>query len=307
MARRRHHSERGLYSWRKRDILALTTRICSGGMLNRAQWRADAQGDAHSFVKIARFLSARVIKLTGNLIKGLCYCFYILAPQKRFLIPHRAPPLLSRPSKHLIPKIIWQTNFTDKVTIAVYLNYLFNRILSPTYEYRLMDDAEQAEFIQANYPAEIFDAYSKLQIGAARADLWRVLVLNKFGGVYLDMDAHVVWPLGYMIKPHYKELYMRHRDQMRTNYFIASAKQNPHLDLVIAAILENIADGKDGDVFTVTGPLVLHRALEALDLPTAYYQHSCYQGTFTNEFFQYVDHPQGKWVRAQEHIPVVKR
>jgi hypothetical protein len=33
---------------------------------------------------------------------------------------------------------------------------------------------------------------------------------------------------------------------------------------------------------------------------------TCYQGSFTNEFFQYVDHPQGKWVHVQDKISAVR-
>ncbi|WP_354037796.1 glycosyltransferase [Bradyrhizobium sp. S3.2.6] len=41
----------------------------------------------------------------------------------------------------------------------------------------------------------IYQCYSRLQIGAARADLWRVLVLLHEGGIYVDIDAtfsHVI-------------------------------------------------------------------------------------------------------------------
>ena len=170
-----------------------------------------------------------------------------------------------------------------------------------------MDTSERADFIKKYCPAKVFESYSKLQIGAAQADLWRVLVLRQFGGVYLDIDAHVVWPLGFIIKQEYKELYLRQKDNSLTNYFIASIKNNPHLDLVIGSILDNIDKSSSNDVAELTGPHVLDRALNALNLPAAYYKYTCYQGSFTNEFFQYVDHPQGKWTSAQKTIDVIKR
>jgi mannosyltransferase OCH1-like enzyme len=262
--------------------------------------------DPYLTAKIARYLTARIIKIVGNFTKGPTYIFHHLVPKKRFLLPRIAKPLIARASKHRIPKIIWQTNYTDQVTAAIYVNYLFNRIMSPSYEYRFMNDAELAEFIKTSFPGEIFEAYSKIQIGAAQADLWRVLILKKFGGVYLDIDTHVVWPLGYIIKPTYKELYVRDREQRLSNHFIASVKDNPHLDDVIAAILDNIKNAKSKNVFELTGPAVLNRVLKPFDVPTAYFKYTCIQGTFTNEFFQYVDHPQGKWTRAQEHVSIIK-
>ncbi len=260
----------------------------------------------HLIREITRFLAARIIKVVGNSTKALSYIFYHLMPRKRFRLPHSAMPLMVKDSNHRIPKVIWQTNYTDQITIAVYLNYLFNRMMAPSYEYRFMDDAAQAEFVRTCFPGTIFEAYSKLRIGAARADLWRVLVLQKFGGVYLDIDAHVVWPLGYIIKPSYEELYIRHRDQGLSNYFIASVKDNPHLDSVVAAIVDNITHARTSNVFELTGPAVLNRMLAPYDVPTANFRNTCIQGTFTNEFFQYVDHPQGKWSRVQKDVPVIK-
>ena len=184
-------------------------------------------------------------------------------------------------------------------------HYLFNRCLSPTYAYRFMDPCERAEFIKAYCSRDVFEAYSKLLIGAAQADLWRILVLRQFGGVYLDIDAHVVWPLGLIIKPDCEELYLQHKGNSISNYFLASAKDNPHLDLVLKSMLANIGRASSNDVGEVTGPAVLDAALNGLNVPTAYYKCTSYQGSFTNEFFQYVDHPQGKWIKVQLITPIV--
>ena len=141
------------------------------------------------------------------------------------------------------------------MTLAVYFNYLAcNRWLSPTYEYRFMDTGERAAFIKANFPAHVFESYSKLQIGAAQADLWRVLVLYRFGGVYLDIDAHAAWPLGFAIEPDRDELFIEHRDGELSNYFMASAPGNPHLGRVIKSILDNINVAATNNVFDLTGP-----------------------------------------------------
>jgi mannosyltransferase OCH1-like enzyme len=270
------------------------------------QRRPLSYSNPHLIAEIARFLAARLIKVVGNFTKAFSYIFWHLIPRKRFRLPHSAKPLIARASKHRIPKIIWQTNHADEVTIAVFLNYLFNRMMAPSYEYRFMDDAAQEEFVRTCFPGIIFEAYSKLQIGAARADLWRVLVLQKFGGVYLDIDAHLVWPLGYIIEPSYEELYVRHRNQGLMNYFIASVKDNPHLDGVVAAIVDNITQANTNNVFDLTGPGVLNRILAPYDVPTANFRTTCIQGTFTNEFFQYVDHSQGKWTRVQQDVAVIK-
>jgi mannosyltransferase OCH1-like enzyme len=255
---------------------------------------------------VARYCAARFFKVVGNFLKILAYPLFFLFPQARFTIPHRSRPFIARRSAHRIPKILWQTNYTDRVTLPVYLNYLFNRLMSPTYEYRFMGDAERCAFVNEHCSGPEREAYGKLRIGAAQADLWRVLVLRKFGGVYLDIDAHVVWPLGSIIKPYLDELYIRHKNGELSNYFIASAPNNPNLTFVVEAILDNIARLSSADVFQLTGPGPLDRTLRLLNTPPAvYYKYTCYQGSFTNEFFQYMDHPQGKWNKAQKKMPVV--
>jgi mannosyltransferase OCH1-like enzyme len=62
-------------------------------------------------------------------------------------------------------------------------------------------------------------------------------VLYRFGGVYLDIDAHAAWPLGLAIDPDLDELYVLHRGGKLSNYFIASVQENPNLALVIDAVL----------------------------------------------------------------------
>ena len=71
-------------------------------------------------------------------------------------------------------------------------------------------------------------------------------------------------------------------------------------------MLSNINQAASDNVFELTGPGVLNRALGRLNVATTPYRLTCYQGSFTNEFFQYVDHPQGKWVHVQAKIPAVR-
>jgi mannosyltransferase OCH1-like enzyme len=257
--------------------------------------------------RIVRYLAARLTKFIGNFMKVLYYPLHFLFPTLRFSLPHRSEPIFAANSAHRIPKVIWQTNYTDRITLPVYLNYLFNRCMSPTYAYRFMGPRERAQFILECCSADVFECYSKLKIGAAQADLWRVLVLRQFGGVYLDIDAHVVWPLGFIVKPDYEELYLQHKYGSVSNYFLASTRDNPHLDLILTSILDNVRTHASNDVSELTGPMALDRALKGLNVPTTYYKHTCYQGSFTNEFFQYIDHPQGKWTRVQQIASVVAR
>jgi mannosyltransferase OCH1-like enzyme len=256
---------------------------------------------------IFRFIANRIIKILANAIKALCYVFHFLFPKKRFVIPKHASPLYHTDAHPTIPKILWQTNYTNRVTLPVYINYLFNRLLAPTYDYRFMITEDRADFIKSNYSQEIFESYSRLQIGAAQADLWRILVLQKHGGVYLDIDAHFVWPLNKIIKKDYDELYIVRKRGGLSNYFIASKKNNANLEKVNRAILKNVAENKLTSVYRMTGPGVFNQVIDASKVNAVSYRYVCSQGNFTNEYFQYIDKPQGKWTKAQKIIDIVKR
>lgn len=254
--------------------------------------------------KIYIYICSRFIKLLGNCSKMMCYCFHFLFPNKRFTIPYNSKSILKRKNK-FIPNILWQTNFTNQVTLPVYLNYLCNRLMSPTFEFRFMSDIDMNEFIKLNCSPVIYQMYSKLQIGAARADLWRVLVLKTYGGVYLDIDAHLVWPIEFLLDSQNHEMFIKTKNGEFGNYFIASEIANPRLDLIINQIIYNIQEDQIKNVFDLTGPGVFNKALNVPEVKSIYYRYCCLQGNFTNEFFQYVDKPGSKWTRAT--IDIIKK
>ncbi len=247
-----------------------------------------------------------LVLLFANITKILCYVFNFFFPKKRFIIPPNANVLKKAKYEQKIPRIIWQTNYTNKVTLPVYLNYLFNRFISPTYEHRYVSTEERAKFIKANYSKEIFDAYSKIQIGAAQADFWRVLVLNKIGGVYLDIDATVVTSLDNLIKKDDTIVFLNVKGNKICNSFIAAAPNNPNLEKVINQIMQNIKENTIKNVFDMTGPGVYRKLFDVTKYSNFHYK-STFQGGFTNEYFQYVDKAEGKWYREQQKTPIIKQ
>ena len=241
----------------------------------------------------------RIIKLSGALVKIISYPFHFVFPKLRFTIPEKSDPFYKSSKEYKIPKIIWQTNYTNKVSLPVYCNYLFNRLISPDYAYRYMGHEDREEFLKENAPAEVFDAFMKLTDGAAQADLWRLFVLNFYGGVYMDIDGHSVWTLSGLIKPTDSEVFLLNKEHF-TNYFIATAPNNIVLTDAINLIVENINNKSiDGGVYKLTGPSVLNVAIGDKKVNHRYYRVTCTQGSFTNEHFQYIDKPRGKWTHAK--------
>lgn len=238
-------------------------------------------------------------RLSGNIIKMLSYPFHALFPKKRFTIPTFSPAksVSNKPSR--INKTIWQTNYSNKVTLPVYCNYLVNRLLSRDYDYCYVSTEERAEYIKANADTRTFEAYSKLTDGAAQADFWRIFTLYNEGGIYMDIDGHLVWNLSAIIGEDDSEVVITRRDKY-TNFFLATEKGSPFLKDTLDIIIDNIEQRRiDGGVFNLTGPTTLNMALEGKTVNSRRDKITCAQGTFTNEYFQYMDKKRGKWNHAK--------
>jgi mannosyltransferase OCH1-like enzyme len=241
----------------------------------------------------------RLSKILGIFIKTFAYIFHFILKNKRFTIPTYSKAIFEgNPSN--IPKIIWQTNYTNNVTLPVYINYLFNRLMSLDWEYRYVSTEDRLEFIKTNAEERTSHAFEQLTDGASQADFWRLFTLNYYGGVYMDIDAHAVWPLSKIIKSNDIELFLMTKHRY-SNYFIASAKNNPHLKKALDIMVENIEQKNIGSgVYDLTGPTVLNRAIHDQEVNSRHNRYTCIQGSFTNEYFQYIDKPRGKWTYKQK-------
>lgn len=178
--------------------------------------------------------------------------------------------------------------------------------MSPTHDHRFCDDNACDAFILQEFSPEIHAAWSRLQIGAAKADFWRVLVLLRHGGFYMDMDAGLCWPAEKLVSSGDSELFIRNPDGSLTNFFMASAPDNPLLSAISEKIVDNIQKNTLTSVFDMTGPTVL---IEVLDDAGPNIEHSrlvCRQGLLTSKVFQYPDNLRGYWVQDQQNTSILK-
>ncbi|WP_386689657.1 glycosyltransferase family 32 protein [Lonepinella sp. MS14437] len=236
-----------------------------------------------------------LLRLTGNVVKILSYPFHFIFPKKRFTIPEFSPAKIHAKNSQKINRTIWQTNYSNQVALPIYCNYLVNRLLSRDYDYRYVSTEAREEYIKTHADERTFNAYSKLTDGAAQADFWRIFTLYNEGGVYMDIDGHLVWNLANIIDETDSEVLITRRDKY-TNFFMASEKGNPFLKNTLNIIIDNIEQRRtDGGVFSLTGPTCLNQALEGKTVNTRRDKITCAQGTFSNEYFQYMDKKLGKW------------
>jgi mannosyltransferase OCH1-like enzyme len=163
-----------------------------------------------------------------------------------------------------------------------------------------------AEFIKTNYPQDVYERYLRIRIGAGQADFWRALVLQKLGGVYLDIDAHTVTSLDNIIGPEDDEGFIIRKDGRLDSYFIASGPGNPNIKKVISQIMVNIDKAATNSIYEMTGPKVFNDVLDVKNVRNVLYRYAAVQGSFTNERFQYIDKPQGKWTKEQQKTAILK-
>ncbi len=250
-------------------------------------------------MSIIILIANRVTKILGNIMKSFGYLFHLFLPKKRFTIPLEVDATQTANDKQKIPRILWQTNYSNRVSLPMYLNYLYNRFMSQGYSYRYASDETILTFFQEHATDKETEAYKKLNDGAAKADFWRLAVLYHIGGVYLDIDASFVWPLSKQIKPEESEIFLRNK-QHYTNYFMATAPKNPIFKRAIEIVVDNIENGNtQGGAYALTGPNVVNKAIADTKVNERFYRYVCVQGAFTNEYFHYIDKKQGKWTHTK--------
>ena len=118
------------------------------------------------------------------------------APSRTFLPVH--------PQAAAIPKIIHQTFYTRAFPPLIEENLARIRRLNPEWSYRFYGDDDVVKFIRSKCDPGILSRFQRIspRYGAARADLFRYLVMYEVGGgVYLDIKAAATRPLDDVLHP----------------------------------------------------------------------------------------------------------
>jgi len=192
-----------------------------------------------------------------------------------------------------IPRIIHQTYHTKALPSVIAANVQKILAQNPGWEHRLYDDDDMAAFVESAYGQQISAFYSRInpKYGAARADLFRYLIMYSRGGVYLDIKASLEKPLDDVLRP--GDVYILSRWRNRPGeafegwgkhrrlrhvggdefqqWHIIAAPGHPFLMAVIECVICNIQSynpilwgtGKTG-VLRLTGPIPYTLAITPL-------------------------------------------
>jgi len=222
-----------------------------------------------------------------------------------------------------IPKIIHQTvPDKNKLDSIISENISKLRSANKNWDYRLYGDPECRDFILECYGPKMLGYYDRInpRYGAARADLFRYLLVYEHGGIYLDIKSTVDGALDDVV--HADDVYLLskwkngrgqkydgwgtyhpHIDGVDNEYqqwhIVASAK-HPFLEAVIEKVQNNIDSYdpfKDGvgklGVMKLTGPIaytaaiqpVLSRhAFSLVDIEDLGFRYSIVPSTKTNKY-----------------------
>ena len=199
----------------------------------------------------------------------------------------------------MIPKIIHQTYCDYNLAPDIQRIVHELKARNPNWDYRFYTDIEIERYIQTHFDASIWQVYSKINpvYGAAKADLFRYLVLWNEGGIYLDIKSSCIYPLDEVIKPDdtfivtqwqndcddvNKDAGKSHRLLNELNlvegeyqqWVLICEKKSPIMWAVVQSVIKNIQQyrpwhykfhsyGKRG-VLNVTGPIAYTMAVHKL-------------------------------------------
>jgi mannosyltransferase OCH1-like enzyme len=97
----------------------------------------------------------------------------------------------------MIPKVIYMC-YKNLDKIKIYSKNWKN--LNPEYDIKLYDDELCKTFLLDEYSQLHVDIFNFLKDGPIKADFWRVCIINKYGGLYVDADINPIVPLNKFIE-----------------------------------------------------------------------------------------------------------
>ena len=193
--------------------------------------------------------------------------------------------------EQLIPKVIYRTWRTTTLPKTFQTAWDVTMANNPEYKQLLYSDADVEEFMRQYAWSDLYEAFRSInpKYGAARADIFRYLLLYVKGGIYLDIKS-IAHSLCTLIKPGdglllskwehptgqikylcSGEIDIKCRHGEYQQWWIISRKGHPALRHVLNEICKTMKTAKNSEyppgkdsVLRLTGPTLYTRALDAL-------------------------------------------
>ena len=161
----------------------------------------------------------------------------------------------------LIPKKIFQTYNNNDYHNVFHYNAVQSILeFNPDFEYYFFNDFDCRDFIKNNYNEQILNCYDTLYPCAYKADLFRYLLIYKYGGIYID-NKYVVRNSFYsIIDKNDTNLYCYDKiDDCILNSVLISKENELNYKLIIEKIITNIKNNIYGICpLHPTGPRIFY-------------------------------------------------
>lgn len=195
-----------------------------------------------------------------------------------------------------IPKIIYRTSRDKNLSSSHKKAWEFTAKHNPDFKQVLFDDNDVDSFMKEAMNGQIYDIYSKIVPGAAKADLFRYVLMYEKGGIYLDIksgakelcklilpnDKMIVSTWGHslpkavnILAPFKKSIWKHNYAELQQWWLICSPKHPLMLNVIIKVvnyidkrIKQNRCDKESKlgnytiDVLETTGPLIFTETIE---------------------------------------------
>jgi len=184
----------------------------------------------------------------------------------------------------MIPKVVYQTWKTKQLPREYEIILNHNKNLNPEYQFILLDDDDLVKFFNLQ-DALIKNAFFKInpKYGAAKADLFRYVIIYLNGGIYLDIKIKCIQPfrewiintdqgiLSYWENLYYQKEALQNLKGELQNWHIIFEKNHCFLKKVIEIVCQRILKVTDSTfligkqaVLQNTGPLIYTQTIENL-------------------------------------------
>ena len=164
-----------------------------------------------------------------------------------------------------IPKIIYQTYRNSNLPWITRFFIWWGRSQNKDYRYEFYNDERIEAFLKKEYAPDVYNAYSKLAIGAAKGDFFRYAILYKTGGVYMDIDGAILRPLHNIILPEDSAIITREnvKEFRYVQWALVYDKGHPFMKKTLDQCIDNIKHNRyPHDVHRMTGPTAYTEAIQ---------------------------------------------
>ena len=162
-----------------------------------------------------------------------------------------------------IPKILWQTWYKKDIPGKIRESIDCMKQLHSDYIYNFFSDDDIHDYIKKNFSNEIYLAYCKLNVGAAKADLWRYLVMYDVGGVYIDLDSIIYTNVDSLLEDRTRMVISREKNKdVFVQWCLMCPPRHDIMKYCIEKSVENIYNNSHSNVVFLTGPIVYSQSIQ---------------------------------------------